>query len=148
MKGQPRRKWDAARAKVEAEGYCRACASPYGLQAAHILGREHDKKSGYRVLPERVVPLCGPVVGDEGCHARYDRHAQDIWHILNFEEQAQAIEDAGGYWLAVKRCSPVAYRESLGGIAVLRKDCCGGNSPPCIEAGWCLFNDVPLEHTA
>lgn len=43
-RSQPRRDWTDARAKVERAGCCRVCGyASEMLQAAHIVGREHDE---------------------------------------------------------------------------------------------------------
>lgn len=113
---QPKREWTFARRKVEEEGACRICGDTRDLHAAHILGREHDKKrlNGDRefgplwfVEPVRVVPLGGEF--GCGCHGRYDRHEVDLLPVLTLDEQLQAVKDAGGLEHARLRTAPTAY---------------------------------------
>jgi hypothetical protein len=116
---QPRREWKWARAKVEAEGVCRMngrhgqCLGK--LEAAHIIGREHDYPvpviggmgaiSHYEVQPFAVVPLCTKH------HKAYDAHEVDLLPHLTLDEQMQAVKDAGGLELARRRTAPLAYRD-------------------------------------
>lgn len=120
-----KRDWTAAREKVEAEGRCRVCGgggiSRLVLEAAHIIGREHDNhpsiggpehiygKATLPVMPVRIVPLCRHMRG-RGCHPAYDAHELDLLPYLTVEEQAQAVLDAGGIELARRRTAPLAYR--------------------------------------
>jgi hypothetical protein len=122
-----KRDWTDARAKVEAEGYCRLCKHPdtatHPLEAAHILGREYDKPKRSaldptnRVLkelyvhPDRIVPLCGPF--PDGCHGDVDHHRVNLVHHLTLEEQLQAVKDAGGIAPAMAALAPVARREEV-----------------------------------
>ena len=112
MKGQPRRDWSAARAKVEAEGVCRVCRRP-NPEAAHVTGRKHDKpKAGGKTLyvkPESVVALCGQH------HRAYDAHELDLLPYLTLDEQLQAVADAGGLELARVRLCPSEYRSVRAG---------------------------------
>jgi hypothetical protein len=82
-----RRNWRYARQKVADEKFCRICANPNGLQAAHILGRALD--SSDTVLPCYIVPLC------PACHHRYDRHELDLWPHLTPTERRRAILRVG-----------------------------------------------------
>lgn len=113
MKGQPRRDWRDARAKVDAEGRCRHCLISRGLEAAHVVGRRHDKpkREGSKALwvnPDSIVPLCG--LEGQRCHARYDAHELDLIGHLTAEEEARAVLDAGGLELARQRIAPSLYR--------------------------------------
>ncbi len=85
---RPERSWEAPRAKVEREGRCRVCGSPYDVQAAHIIPRA-QVKAGPAEDPSNVVPLCGD--GSQGCHGQYDRHERSILEVLTREEQAMAV---------------------------------------------------------
>lgn len=111
-RSQPKRDWSDARLKVEREGRCRICGDLGGawsvIEAAHILGREHDKKDGYYVKPERIVPLCRASIG--GCHPSYDDHELDLLGYLTPEEEAQAVLDAGSLESARRRLAPSQYR--------------------------------------
>jgi len=113
---QPKRDWTDARAKVEAEGCCRICKrSDRKLEAAHVLGRQHDepkvnKATGETlkelyVDPNRIVPLCGPF--PEGCHGDVDYNRVNLVHHLTIEEQVQAVRDAGGIAPAFTALAPV-----------------------------------------
>lgn len=114
--GGPKRDWTQARAKVEREGRCRYCKSREGtngeLQAAHVIGREHDRPpkhvlgdrpAVWLVFEQRTVPLC------PFCHDAYDAHEIDLLPVLTLEEQVQAVRDAGGLELARRRVAPCAY---------------------------------------
>lgn len=122
-----RRRWDKARAKVEQEGVCRACGSPYGLEAAHVVGRVHDAKpplrgdwkstnsrsAPYEVAPDRVIPLCHEChQGPNGQHA----NRLDLLPLLSLHEQIQAVADAGGisraYQLLMPSESPRRLRDA------------------------------------
>jgi hypothetical protein len=116
--GEPDRDWTDARAKVEEEGCCRICKrTDRKLEAAHILGREHDepkvsKRNGETlkelyVHPDRIVPLCGPF--PEGCHGDVDHNRVNLVHHLTIAEQVQAVKDAGGIapaWVALAPVGP------------------------------------------
>jgi hypothetical protein len=109
----PARDWSEARDKVEEEGRCRACLAPDGevdggdvirIQAAHVIGREHDEvkigPKGGEVLfvrRESVVPLC------QFCHIQYDARRLDLLPYLFLPEQVRAVEDAGGIASAYRR---------------------------------------------
>lgn len=95
-----RRDWTDARAKVDAEGVCRVCASSERVQAAHTVGRFRDpevRRGVRRVLADAIVPLCAP------CHARYDGHELDLLPFVDLDEQIQAVRDAGGIESARRR---------------------------------------------
>jgi len=122
---QPKRDWTDARAKVEHEHCCRICkkeaASGRPLEAAHVLGREHDepKVSGVTgeplkelyVHPDRIFPACGPFPG--GCHGDAEYRRINVLPFLTLEEQLQAVRDAGGIELARIRLAPVEHREEI-----------------------------------
>lgn len=100
-RSQPRRDWGAAIEKVRGEGECRVCGNP-NPQAAHLAGRIHDRKSSYRVLPERVVPLC------DGCHKIYDGPASErgqlrLETLLEEAEVTQMVADLGTLGAAWRR---------------------------------------------
>lgn len=117
MKGQPRRDWTFARAKVEREGRCRwhrekGCDGP--LQAVHIIKRDRDRfqlngepwwVSTWEVVPVRIIPGC------RRHHEMYDAHNLDALPVLEIEEQLQAVRDAGGVELMRRRTAPLAYKE-------------------------------------
>lgn len=119
------RDWVDARAKVAEEGCCRICKrSDRKLEAAHVLGREHDEpklkldptgelvpSKILHVEPDRIVPLCGPF--PEGCHGDVDHHRVNLVHHLTLEEQLQAVKDAGGIAPAMAALAPVARREEV-----------------------------------
>lgn len=112
---QPRREWNDAIAKVEAEGCCRVCGATDYLDAAHIIGREHDAlivgprggESLY-VHPDSIVPLCGSFARND-CHGMYDGRELDLLAHLTLHEQVRAVEDAGGIISALKRVSGGEY---------------------------------------
>ena len=104
-----RRDWHLALDKVHGEGRCRACGrQDVKLEAAHLAGREYDRRSGYVVLPERVIPLCGPVGDARSCHAIYDGPASQrkmlgLIEKLEPEEVEQMVSDLGSLGLAWRR---------------------------------------------
>lgn len=109
-RSQPRRNWADARRKVEAEGLCRVCGTPFNLEAAHVWGREADEPtldsgSVLWVKPDRIVPLCRGDLGTFGCHESYDRHELDLLPHLSPAEQSQLVKDAGGIVTAYKRAT-------------------------------------------
>lgn len=123
---EPKRDWTDARAKVEEEGCCRICKrSDRPLEAAHVLGREHDEPKmrmdpstgeliPTRVLyvdPLRVFPACGPF--PNGCHGDAEYRRINVLPYLTLEEQVQAVKDAGGIEPARIRLAPVEHREEV-----------------------------------
>lgn len=111
-----KRDWTDARAKVEEEGCCRICKTKARkLEAAHVIGRQHDEpkvnKATGEILkelyvhPDRIVPLCGPF--PEGCHGDVDYNRVNLVHHLTIEEQVQAVKDAGGIAPAWVKLAPV-----------------------------------------
>lgn len=120
-RAKPRRDWSDARAKVDAEGACRlrrglssyTCEGK--LEAAHIIGREHDPLMGMVagrdskalwVRPVSILPLCSVH------HGAYDRHEVDVLHVLSLDEQLTAVEDAGSVESMRRRTAPTAYQRS------------------------------------
>ncbi len=106
-----RRDWREARRKLEREGRCRVCGETRDLEAAHVMGREHDAvlvgpKGGETVYvhPDCIVPLCGGFT-DNFCHGKYDARQLDLLPHLHIHEQVRAVEDAGGILSALKRVS-------------------------------------------
>ncbi|HUB98537.1 MAG TPA: hypothetical protein VMS11_01810 [Solirubrobacterales bacterium] len=122
---EPDRDWKDARAKVDEEGCCRICKrSDRKLEAAHVLGREHDepkvnKRTGeiLKVLyvhPDRVLPACGAAPdGTAGCHEDVDAHRINYLQHLTLPEQLQAVKDAGGIEAARIRLAPVDHRQEV-----------------------------------
>lgn len=110
-RSQPRRNWTEARAKVVEEGACRTCRAREGdvrageivrLQAAHLADRSYDRRDGYFVKPERVVPLC------RACHETYDgpaslRGALRMEAVVTADETEQLVADLGSLGLAWRR---------------------------------------------
>lgn len=130
---EPKRDWSDALAKVELEGCCRICKrSNVKLEAAHVLGREHDEPKvsvgsdgesfiASKVLyvhPDRIVPLCGPF--PDGCHGDVDHNRVNLVHHLTIEEQVQAVRDAGGIapaWTALAPVGPPSLEPQTTGTA-------------------------------
>lgn len=83
------------------EGRCRVCPEERGLQAAHVVGREHDAKLSEAeraelgteaeryVMAIDVVPLC------ERHHRLYDDRRLDLLPYLTIPEQAAAVGHVG-----------------------------------------------------
>jgi hypothetical protein len=95
---QKRRDWSAAIAKRDAEGHCRVCGSSQNVEAAHLVGREHDLPTApgsslYYVDPNSVIPLCGPF--PDGCHGDFDHKRLDVLQYLTTDEQVKAVAEAG-----------------------------------------------------
>ena len=116
MKTKIKRDWGSALKKVQEEACCRVCGATDYLDAAHVIGREHDAKvvgpKGGRTIfvhPDSIVPLCG-AFSKNFCHQSYDRRELDLLPYLNLYEQIRAVEDAGGIISALKRVAP------LGGV--------------------------------
>jgi hypothetical protein len=131
-----RRDWSAANAKLEAEGCCcRACGRHESelrmrslrLERAHIVGREHDRtppvgwdedrdgrwREPYRVVADRVLPLCGPSTDPSTCHGAQHNRRLELLPLLSAAEQVQAVADAGSIELARKRLAPSAYPDRI-----------------------------------
>jgi len=94
MKQRPvERDWADARKKVDGEGKCRACKRKGRVEAAHVIGRTHDKPrepGGPRwVDPLDVVALC------KACHGAYDRRELDLAGVLTREEWKRAVALVG-----------------------------------------------------
>ena len=140
-RSQPDRDWRDARQKIDGT-YCRLCTEDNpNVEAAHVIGRENDRpkpcegchgtggdafdggESGSMVCwsceglgsqkpdvlwvnPDSVIPLCRPH------HTAYDHHEIDVLPVLTFEEQVQAVKDAGGLENARVRTCPTAYRKA------------------------------------
>lgn len=115
-RSQPRRDWTAAREKVEAEGACRVCGNP-NVEAAHVIGREHDAIALTPGTPARVVRLVHPEAVVPLCrehHRAYDAHELDLLPYLTgptgLEEQCRAVKDAGGLVAAYERTTGNRWR--------------------------------------
>lgn len=110
-RSQPRRDWSLANVKRE-EGSCRNCGAVLHLELAHVIGREHDKYPPiiwdedaepwrpYMVAPARVIPLCGPATDSTTCHGKQHGKRLDVSPLLDREESAQAVYDAGSVYSA------------------------------------------------
>jgi hypothetical protein len=103
------RDWSDALAKCKAEGRCRACKRKGKVEAAHLIGREHDgpRTLGDETLwvnPVDVVPLCVTH------HRSYDRRTIDLLPHLTVEEQARAVFVAGGMMSALRRVTGESAR--------------------------------------
>jgi hypothetical protein len=107
------RDWRLAREKVALEGNrCRVCPCRWRVEAAHVIGREHDKSPPLRgfevwrvgeVVPDRIVPLCGPATDSATCHGKHHAHRLELLPHLTLPEQLQAVADAGGIHAALGR---------------------------------------------
>jgi len=110
-----RRDWSDARQKVDSESACRRCLrSDVPLEAAHVIGRRHDKPrvegSTTKVLyvhPDSIWPAC------RDCHQAYDAHEIGIAPFLTAAEQARAVLDAGSLESARRRIDPLDYRPEI-----------------------------------
>ena len=100
-RSQPKRDWVWAIVKKQEEGCCRVCGEEWGVECAHIVGRDRDAVeplraegwTSYVVHPDRIVPLC------KSCHDRFDGRAQpplDLLGKLTLQEELQAVADSAG----------------------------------------------------
>lgn len=87
VKPEPVNDWGSARAKVDAEGACRACHATGELQAAHTIPRS----LGGGQTAESVIPLC------RGCHD--DQHAGKL-ALLPLLTRAEEVEATRALGLA------------------------------------------------
>lgn len=106
---------------------CRVCgATGRKIELAHVIGTTHDLKNvsvcehgGHSVrvatvLPDRVVPLCGPQQQPGTCHYRLDLgHDLELWDHLTRAEKVQAVSDAGSLGQALKRCARPSYLDRI-----------------------------------
>jgi hypothetical protein len=90
------RYWQGALDKVRREGRCRVCGSTGSVQAAHTVGRVHDRKveledgsTAIYVDPNDIVPLC------VDHHADYDQNRLSLIEHLTRAEQASAVRHLG-----------------------------------------------------
>lgn len=111
-RNQKKRDWSAAILKVEREAVCRICAShdvvtDGAVEAAHIIGREHDRwredLQAYWVDPDSVVPMCG--LHHESYHAR----DLDLLPYLTLDEQLVAVDQANGIYSAYRKTCPATF---------------------------------------
>jgi hypothetical protein len=134
-----RRDWYLARQKVSTENTCRGCgrdtralqAIARTLEAAHLAGREFDRRIALRALaadtvdlakqpvypkgarlpvePDRIIPLCGPSTQSGTCHYALDLGSTEERAKLRLDsklttmEWAQLVVDLGGVALAWRR---------------------------------------------
>lgn len=106
-RSQPRRDWRLAEWK---RGPCRVCGEEYGVELAHLSGREFDPPSedpayDLVVRPESVVPLCGPVGTTTTCHSLYDAHLLDLSGYITKVEGASVALDLGLYGAYIRVCA-------------------------------------------
>lgn len=80
-----KRRWQAAREKVEEEGRCRNCGLGGILEAAHIIPRSRIGigRGGEDQL--NVLPLC------PGCHRQYDSNQLEVLPLLTLTEQSYIV---------------------------------------------------------
>lgn len=109
---QKRRIWESAELKKEREGACRVCAAHNvvtdgPLEAAHIIGREHDRwrddLQAYWVDPDSVVPLCSEH------HRLYHVRELDLLPYLTLDEQHLAVDQADGIFSAYRKTCPATF---------------------------------------
>jgi hypothetical protein len=101
-----RRDWVDAREKIDGQP-CRVCGQTWGVEAAHIAQRKHDKRERgatvVRVEPAGVVPLCGPATTSSTCHGQFDAGTLDLLPYLSLDEQLEAVRALGGIEAARRR---------------------------------------------
>lgn len=80
------------------------CGETRNLEAAHVIGREHDEvrvgpKGGETLFVKResVVPLC------QHCHRQYDERRLDLLPCMTIDEQLNSVDAAGGIVAAYER---------------------------------------------
>lgn len=79
-----RRDWRAARAKVDAEGACRACGGVHGLEAAHVVPRSRVA-AGPGEDDRNIVPLC------RRCHQLQHAGRLSLGSLLTVDERAYVV---------------------------------------------------------
>jgi predicted restriction endonuclease len=72
--------WTEAHAKVLSEGQCRYCASPRGLDPAHLVPR--SRATAGVMDPRNIVPLC------RTHHTLFDAGRLEILGSLSLDEQS------------------------------------------------------------
>ncbi len=100
-----KRDWTAARAKVEAEQYCRLCGRRTFLEAAHTIGRKYqdEKKTGPRggvslwVNPDSIIPLCSQ------CHRLQHQKKVSVLRVLDWAELSNAARACRMWGLNCRR---------------------------------------------
>jgi hypothetical protein len=100
----PQRIWTHARRKVQDEGRCRRCHSPYRLDPAHIIPRSRIGAQRGAEAPENILPLC------RTCHDLYDMGRLDLRPFLTEAEWAHA-RLLVGEGEAERRLSPSTFRQ-------------------------------------
>ena len=80
-----KRDWKAARRKVEREGRCRNCGSPYDLESAHLIPRS----LGGKMNEDSVIPLCA------FCHRQQHAGHLELLPLMTREEQVEATRAVG-----------------------------------------------------
>ena len=97
---------------IDADTPCRCCGSRGRTTRAHLAGRRYDEKVGkgrWKVHPDDVIPLCGPVGDSRSCHEQFDRGQIDILGCLTVPEQVRVVEHLLGIEAARIRLAPLSY---------------------------------------
>jgi hypothetical protein len=98
-----RRSWDEVNAgRLQVLG-CQVCAASPPWEAAHVIGRSRDPRSG-RVRLDDIAFLCKP------CHRAYDAHTLDLYPHLSPAQLRAAVSAAGGPGMALRRLSGPLWR--------------------------------------
>jgi hypothetical protein len=58
------------------------------------------------VVPDRIIPLCGPSTDLTTCHGKDHFNRLEKLELLTLDEQLQAVADAGGIYRAMTLLSP------------------------------------------
>ncbi len=76
------RDWTEARAKVRAEGKCRACGRGGKLEASHVVPRSRVTVGGEDA--RNIVPMCAE------CHRKHHAGELELLPLLSLGEQSYA----------------------------------------------------------
>ena len=124
---KPPFRYDWGRANCQKRSVCcRVCGrSDRKIELAHVWGIEADTRAAIVtvvdgqdvrlavILPARVIPLCGPSVDTGTCHNLQHGSRLDVWDFLTEPERFQAITDAGGLGLALRKCAPLTWLDRV-----------------------------------
>ena len=98
---------------IDSDTPCRICGSQGQTTRAHLAGRRYDEKVGkgrWKVHPDDVIPLCGPVGDSFSCHSRFDNGDLDVMGCCSVAEQVRVVQHLLGIENARIRLAPLSYK--------------------------------------
>lgn len=104
---------DWSEVEIDRMTACRVCGSQGRTTRAHLSGRTYDEKVGpgrWKVHPDDVIALCGPVGDPQSCHSLSDAGRLDVLPYCSVEEQVRVVRHLRGIENARIRLAPAAYR--------------------------------------